>query len=261
MIWMSDNENFGDFYARLSEIMNSNFNLGEPISQEKIVKKIMRSLPKRFITKVEVLECMPKFDSMKGEEVVGHLLTFETKLSQYSPQKEKNKNEEKSLAFSSFKDSFKVSDSDDDELDQEEMALFVKKFGKFFKKNKTFGPSSKDKNGRSSKGKERKESKSSSPQCYECMGFGHIAQDCANKQKNKSYNVRTWDDSDSDDEENCGGNSKVMALGASVHPHVSKFKLEDESVNGEDLSNSESEEQESLQKAYNKLFKESLRLT
>ncbi|KAI8550439.1 hypothetical protein RHMOL_Rhmol06G0107000 [Rhododendron molle] len=188
MIQMSDNETFGDFYAKLSEIVNSSFNLGEHISQEKIVKKIMRSLPKRFITKVEVLECLPNFDSMNVEEVVGHLFTLETKFSQYRPQKVKNKNEEKSLAFSSFKDCFKVSNSDDDELDQKEMALFVKKFGKFFKENKTFGPSSKYKNGRSSKGKERKESKSSGPQCYECMGFGHIAQDCANKQKNKSYN-------------------------------------------------------------------------
>ncbi|KAG5545732.1 hypothetical protein RHGRI_018024 [Rhododendron griersonianum] len=151
----------------------------------------MRSLPKRFITKVEVLEYLPNFDSMKVEEIV-------------------------------------------------------------------------DKNGGdkgSSKGKERKESKSLGPQCYECMGFGHIAQDCANKQKNKSYNVRTWDDSDSDEEENCGGNSIVMALGAYVHPHVSKFKLEDESVNGEDLINSESEEEESLEKAFNELYIESLRLT
>ncbi|XP_058189275.1 uncharacterized protein LOC131306863 [Rhododendron vialii] len=243
MIRMKDNEMFGEFYAKLSEVVNSSFNLGEPISQEKIMKKIMHSLPERFITKVEILECMPNFASMKVEEIVGHLLTFETKLSQYRPQKEKNKNEEKSLAFSGFKDSFKVSDSDDDELDQEEMALFVKKFGKFFKKNKAFGPNSKDKNGRSSKGKERKESKSSGPQCYECLGLGHIAQD------------------DSDEEENCGGNSKVMALGASVHPHVSESKLGDETVNGEYLSNSESEEEESLQKAYNELYKESLRLT
>ncbi|XP_058217429.1 uncharacterized protein LOC131328504 [Rhododendron vialii] len=261
MIRMKDNETFGEFYARLSEVVNSSFNLGEPISSEKIIKKIMRSLPERFITKVEVLECMPNFDSMKVEEIVGHLLTFETKLSQYRPQKEKNKNERNSFAFSSFKDSFKVPDSDDDELDQEEMALFVKKFGKFFKKNKTFGPNSKDKNGRSSKGKERKESKSSGLQCYECMGFGHIAQECANKQKNKSYNVKTWDDSDSNEEENCGGSSKVMALGASVHPHVSESKLGDERVNDEYLSNSESEEEESLQKAYNELYKESLRLT
>ncbi|KAI8529996.1 hypothetical protein RHMOL_Rhmol11G0019700 [Rhododendron molle] len=260
-IRMKDNETFGEFYARLSEVVNFTLNLGEPISQEKIVKKIMRSLPERFITKVEVLECSPNFDSMKVEEIVGHFLTFDTKLSQYGPQKEKNKNEEKSLAFSSRKDCSKGSDSDDGELDQEEMALFVTKFGKFFKKNKTFGP--KDKNGgenikvESSKSKERK---LSGLQCYECMGYGHIAQECANKQRNKVYNVKTWDDSDSDEEANRGGNSNFIAFGASLHPHESEFNSENESENGANSISSESDEEKSLQKAYNILYKESLDL-
>ena len=44
-IKMEENETFDEFYARLKDIVNSAFNLGESIAESKIVKKILRSLP------------------------------------------------------------------------------------------------------------------------------------------------------------------------------------------------------------------------
>ena len=43
-IRMSDDEYFDEFYAKLNDIVNSTYNLGEIYDQLKIVRKILRSL-------------------------------------------------------------------------------------------------------------------------------------------------------------------------------------------------------------------------
>ena len=47
-IKMEEDELFDEFYAKLKDIMNSMFNLGETIPEPKIVRKVLRSLPERF---------------------------------------------------------------------------------------------------------------------------------------------------------------------------------------------------------------------
>ena len=47
-IRMSDDESFDGFYAKLNDIVNSAYNLGEIYDQPKIVKKILKSLTKDF---------------------------------------------------------------------------------------------------------------------------------------------------------------------------------------------------------------------
>ena len=41
---MSDDESFDEFYAKLNDIVNSAYNLGEIYDQPKIVRNILRSL-------------------------------------------------------------------------------------------------------------------------------------------------------------------------------------------------------------------------
>ncbi|RVW15008.1 hypothetical protein CK203_090453 [Vitis vinifera] len=62
-IRMEDHENFGEFYAKLMDIVNSSFNLGEPIPNSKVVRKILRSLPERFRAKVTAIEESKDVDS------------------------------------------------------------------------------------------------------------------------------------------------------------------------------------------------------
>ena len=55
-IKMEDDESFDEFYAKLKDIVNSAFNLGETILEPKIVRKVLRSLPKRFRAKITTIE-------------------------------------------------------------------------------------------------------------------------------------------------------------------------------------------------------------
>ena len=50
-IKMKDDESFDEFYAKLKDIVNSTFNLGETIPKPKIVRKVLRSLSERFHAK------------------------------------------------------------------------------------------------------------------------------------------------------------------------------------------------------------------
>ena len=52
---MSGDESFDEFYAKLNDIVNSTFNLGEIYDHPKIVRKILRSLTKDFRPKVTAI--------------------------------------------------------------------------------------------------------------------------------------------------------------------------------------------------------------
>ena len=45
---MEEDESFDEFYAKLKDIVNSAFNLGETIPEPKIVRKVLRSLLERL---------------------------------------------------------------------------------------------------------------------------------------------------------------------------------------------------------------------
>ena len=52
---MSDDKSFDEFYAKLNDIVNFAYNLGEIYDQPKIVKNILRSLTENFRLKVTAI--------------------------------------------------------------------------------------------------------------------------------------------------------------------------------------------------------------
>ena len=80
-IKMEENELFDEFYAKLKDIVNLAFNLGETIPKPKIVRKVLRSLPERFHAKITVIEESKDIDKIPLTELVGNLQTYELGLS------------------------------------------------------------------------------------------------------------------------------------------------------------------------------------
>jgi len=74
---MMEDENIHDYYLNILDISNFFDSLGEKISDEKLVRKILRSLPKRFDMKVTAIEEAQDISSMKVDELIGSLQTFE----------------------------------------------------------------------------------------------------------------------------------------------------------------------------------------
>ena len=70
---MEEDETLDEFYAKLKDIVNFAFNLGEFIVESKIVTKILRSLPERFHTKITAIEKVKDIDQIPLIEFVGIL--------------------------------------------------------------------------------------------------------------------------------------------------------------------------------------------
>ena len=74
---MEEDETFDEFYAKLLDIVNSAFNLGDQIPKPKIVRKVLRSWPKRFHAKTTAIEESKDTDEIPLTELIGNLQTYE----------------------------------------------------------------------------------------------------------------------------------------------------------------------------------------
>ena len=80
-IKMEEDESFDEFYAKLKDIVNSTFNLGETISKPKIVRNVLRSLLERFHAKITAIEESKDIDKIPLTELVGNLYAYELGLT------------------------------------------------------------------------------------------------------------------------------------------------------------------------------------
>ena len=70
---MEKDESFDEFYAKLKDIVNSGFNLGETILEPKIVRKVLRSQPERFHVKITAIKESEDIDKIPLMELDGNL--------------------------------------------------------------------------------------------------------------------------------------------------------------------------------------------
>jgi len=77
---MLEDKTFNDFYTKISNLRNSMVSLEKQVLDAKLIKKILRSLPERFRIKVTTIEESKDLDSMKIEELVGSLQSYEFSL-------------------------------------------------------------------------------------------------------------------------------------------------------------------------------------
>ena len=120
---MSEDESFDELYAKLNDIFNSAFNLGEAYDQPKIVRKILRYLTDEFRPKVTAIIESKDVDSIHVYELVGSLQSYESNLPKT--------NKSKSMALKSVDD---VDDYGfDNELSSTKIAYSVKNFRNFLR--------------------------------------------------------------------------------------------------------------------------------
>ena len=105
--------------------MNSAFNLGETIPEPKIVRKVLRSLPERFHTKIIAIEESKDIDKIPLTELVGKLQTYELGLTRISKL-----GKSKSMALKVK--SSDIEESSDDE-DSKMKSYITRQFKKFTK--------------------------------------------------------------------------------------------------------------------------------
>ncbi|CAL2226660.1 unnamed protein product [Prunus armeniaca] len=238
-LMMDENETFSEFYAKLCVIVNACSGLGEKIPEDRVVKKILRSLPQRFQPKITAIEEIRDLNTLKVQELIGSIQTYEMK---HLPLK-KSKNV-----------AFKVVNEEDDghsneDCSDEELTILTRRFMNFLKNQ---DPRSRDSKGINSKNrfvnytdggsKFRRLNERKNPRekvkCFECEGYGHISSECANtlkKQKdgkNKAMHT-TWSDSESE----CENDEKTVALITTVSLDESREDDDCKGINIEFIMN------------------------
>ncbi|CAJ2636537.1 unnamed protein product [Trifolium pratense] len=199
---MNDDETIQDFHMTILDFDNQFDALGEKIPEEKLVRKMLRSLPKKFDMKVTAIEEAKDITDMKLDELVGSLQTYEVAAN------EKMDKKNKSIAFvSNAEEEDQLSDTESEQSISDAMVLLGKQFNKVLKRMDKRPKTGAADIGRNTYRNFRKPvtDEKSAPnkgvQCHECEGFGHIRSECGTflKKQKKGLTV-TWSDEDSEGE-------------------------------------------------------------
>ena len=180
---MSDDESFDKFYAKLNDIVNSTYNLGEIYDQPKIVRKILRSLTEYFRPKVTAITKSKDVDSILVDEFVRSLQSYELDLLKTSKSKSMTLKSVEDVDVRRF----------DDELYTAEIAYLVKNFRNFLRNNnrrardkntvepRNFTKNDPTKVNNTEKPREKvgqSSNNSLGPQYFGCQGYGHMKSEC-----------------------------------------------------------------------------------
>ncbi|CAM8937745.1 unnamed protein product [Rhodiola kirilowii] len=84
---MQEDETIADFNTRVLDISNESFALGEPMSEEKLVRKVLRSLPKRYAMKALAVKEAHDARTMRLDELMGSLKAHEMEMDEEEQHK------------------------------------------------------------------------------------------------------------------------------------------------------------------------------
>ena len=260
-IKMEEDESFNEFYAKLKDMVNSAFNLGETIPEPKIVKKVFRSLPKRFHTKITAIKESKDIDKIPLTELVGNLQTYELGLTRIGKS-----SKSKSMALKA-----KSSDTDEssDDEDSKMKSYITRKFKKFMKNANAKGFDKSRKQSSSSQFKSQDKGKKNTrdgsqytvplgPKCFGCQAFGHIKQECLTYLKTIGKSkalAATLSDTEPKDDSDNEDNGILNAFTATVNPTEGIVEDIDEEKELVESKFENMDEQDDIHTAYAKLYK------
>ncbi|XP_075515526.1 uncharacterized protein LOC142550172 [Primulina tabacum] len=218
---MEDKESILEYDSRLRQLSNEAHSLGDPMSNERLVNKVLRSLPEKFNVKLCAIEESKDTSTINLDELMSSLRTFEMNLD--LQKKDKGKTIALEVSTDSYDEILQISkEVNESDLGEDSISLITKKLCDYLKKmreKKKIGQKSVLPNITTSakaqkftpmKGQFRPKTELQiqsnvrnldSVQCRECSGFGHYANECANRLRRNKGMAVTLSDEESDDDQ------------------------------------------------------------
>ncbi|GJW28414.1 retrovirus-related pol polyprotein from transposon TNT 1-94 [Tanacetum coccineum] len=247
---ISEDEYIDSAFARFNTIITSLKALDEGYSSKNYVRKFLRALHPNWRAKVAVIEESKDLTSLSLDELIRNLKVHEMIIKKDS-EIVKAKGERRSFALKAKKESSDEECSTSRSKD-EEYAMAVRDFKKFFKRRgrfvrqprkgkKTFQRSRDDKNGKSDR------------KCFRCGDPNHLIGECPKPPKDKNQRAfigGSWSDNIEEDDEKAKDETCLVAQASNeVCSDSSYFSDENSSIDDFTLDNE-----------YDKLCKMSLKI-
>ncbi|GJR86516.1 zf-CCHC domain-containing protein [Tanacetum coccineum] len=206
-----EEESIDSGFARFNTIITSLKALDEGFSSKNYVRKFLRALHPKWRAKVTAIEESKDLSSLALDELIGNLKVHEVVMEKDSEIYRGKKERVKSIALKAKKES-----SDDETStsgsDDEEYAMAVRNFKKFFRRKGKFVRQPREEK-KSFRQRDEKKGKSDR-KCFRCGDPNHLIGDCPKPSRNKDQKAfigGSWSDSKNDAEDKTNDETCLMA--------------------------------------------------
>ncbi|GJX71614.1 hypothetical protein Tco_0308785 [Tanacetum coccineum] len=224
-------ESIDNAFAKFNTIITSLKTLDEGFSSKNCVRKFLRALHPKWSKKVTVIKESKNLTTLSLDELIGNLKVYEEVIKKDSETVKSKREQSRSIALKARKES-SDDDSSTSDSEDEEYAMAVRDFKKFFKRRgrfvrqpqeerKSFQRNKDDKNG---KGKRN---------CFKCGDLNHLIGECLKQsryQNQKAFVGGSWSDSDEDEEEKTNDEKCLMVKASNEVLSETEYFSNDQSL-------------------------------
>ena len=227
---ISEDETIDSAFAKFNTIITSLKALDESFSSKNFVRKFLRALHPKWRAKVTAIEESKDLSSMTLDELIGNLKVHEMIMEKDSEIVKGKKEKIKSIALKA-----KVESSDDESCsnsDDEEYAMAVRDFKKFFRRRGKFVKPPRDEKKSSRKDRDDKKGKDDR-KCYRCGDSSHLIGECPKPPKTKSQRAfvsGAWSDSEGDDDDEPKNNEMALMANDTEEVHSDSYSSIDDEI-------------------------------
>ncbi|GJZ42566.1 zf-CCHC domain-containing protein [Tanacetum coccineum] len=223
-------------FARFNIIITSLKALDEGFSSKNYVRKFLRALHPKWRAKVTTIEESKDLSSLALDELIGNLKVHKVVMEKDSEVYRGKKEIVKSIALKAKKESSDNGTSTS-ESDDEEYAMAVRNFKKFFRRKGKFVRQPREEK-KSFRQRDEKKQKSDW-KCFRCGDPNHLIGDCPNPPRNKDQKAfigGSWSDSENKAEDKINDETCLMAQSSnevtldSSHYSDNASSLDDDSM-------------------------------
>ena len=100
---MKPNESIVEMFTRFTDVVNGLEGLGNRVSEEDKVSKILRFLPPKWNSKTKSIEEAKNLTELPLEELIGSLMTYEMKIVRQENEMQEEEGKKKSIALKAQK--------------------------------------------------------------------------------------------------------------------------------------------------------------
>ncbi|GJT77767.1 zf-CCHC domain-containing protein [Tanacetum coccineum] len=223
-------ESIDNVFAKFNTIITSLKALDEGFSSKNCVRKFLRVLHLKWRAKITGIKESKNLTTLSLDELIGNLKVYEELIKKDSETIKSKREQSRSTELKARKES-SDDDSSTSDSEDEEYAMAVRDFKKFFKRRgrfvrqpheerKSFQRNKNDKNGK----RERK--------CFKCEDPHHLIGECpklSKYQNQKAFVGGSWSDSDEDEEEKTKNKKCLMAKASNEVLSETEYFSDDQS--------------------------------